>query len=79
VILAIPLAIAGDQSIRWSVKPAIALVILGVVGTGLAYVINFALIASEGASVATYLVPVTAALLGVAVVGEQCTGSSSRA
>jgi len=76
VILAIPLAIAGDQSIHLTVVPVMALLILGVLGTGLAYVINFALIASEGAtgaSVVTYLVPVTAALLGVAILGEPWT------
>jgi drug/metabolite transporter (DMT)-like permease len=75
-ILAIPLPIAGDQPIRWSFVPVMALLILGILGTGLAYVINFALIASEGAtgaSVVTYLVPVTAALLGVAVLDEPWT------
>jgi drug/metabolite transporter (DMT)-like permease len=46
---------------------------------GFAYVINFVLIASEGAtgaSVVTYLVPVTAALLGVAILGEPWTWRS---
>lgn len=73
VLLTIPLAIGGGQTIRWSVVSVTALLVLGVLGTGLAYVINFALITSEGAtgaSVVTYLVPVTAALLGVVVLGE---------
>jgi drug/metabolite transporter (DMT)-like permease len=69
-LMTVLLAIAGNQPISWSPVPVIALLILGVLGTGLAYVINFLLIASEGAigaSVVTYLVPITAAVLGVAI------------
>jgi drug/metabolite transporter (DMT)-like permease len=50
-----------------------AVVILGVIGTGLALIINFQLIATEGAtaaSVVTYLVPAVALLLGVLVLNE---------
>lgn len=50
-----------------------AIGVLGVLGTGVAYVINFELIARGGAvaaSAVTYLVPVVAVALGVAVLGE---------
>jgi drug/metabolite transporter (DMT)-like permease len=50
-----------------------AVLILGVIGTGIALIINFKLIATEGAtaaSVVTYLVPAVALLLGVMVLGE---------
>jgi drug/metabolite transporter (DMT)-like permease len=50
-----------------------AVLILGVVGTGVALIINFQLISTEGAtaaSVVTYLVPVIALLLGVVVLKE---------
>lgn len=52
---------------------ATAVLILGVIGTGIALIINFQLIATEGAtaaSVVTYLVPTVALLLGVIVLGE---------
>lgn len=51
----------------------LAILVLGVLGTGLAYVINYALIATEGptaASVVTYLVPAVAVGLGVTFLGE---------
>ncbi len=51
----------------------LAILVLGVLGTGVAYVINYALIATEGptaASVVTYLVPAVAVALGVAFLGE---------
>lgn len=50
-----------------------AVVILGVLGTGLALVINYTLITTEGpttASVVTYLLPAVAVALGVAILGE---------
>jgi drug/metabolite transporter (DMT)-like permease len=53
-----------------------AVLILGVIGTGVALIINFKLIATEGAtaaSVVTYLVPVVALLLGVLVLNEPAT------
>ncbi|MGD9525322.1 DMT family transporter [Pseudonocardia sp.] len=52
---------------------ALALLILGVAGTGLALVINFTLIATEGptaASVVTYLLPLVAVALGVTFLDE---------
>jgi drug/metabolite transporter (DMT)-like permease len=47
-----------------------------VLGTGIAYVLNYQIIASEGATVAstvTYLLPVVAIVLGVLVLGETVT------
>lgn len=49
---------------------------LAALGTGAAYVINYALIRTEGAagaSVVTYLVPVTSIALGAALLAEQLT------
>lgn len=54
----------------------IALAILGIVGTGLAYIINYALIRSEGptrASVVTYLVPLVSLTLGATALNEPLT------
>lgn len=53
--------------------PIIAFLILGTIGTGAALIINFQLIATEGAtaaSVVTYLVPAVAIALGILVLGE---------
>jgi drug/metabolite transporter (DMT)-like permease len=50
-----------------------SIIVLGVLGTGIAYILNFRLIIDDGPTVAstvTYLIPVVAVLLGVAVLGE---------
>jgi drug/metabolite transporter (DMT)-like permease len=55
-----------------------AVVILGVLGTGIAYVLNYQIITSEGATIAstvTYLLPVVAIVLGVLVLSETITGT----
>lgn len=52
----------------------VAVLILGVAGTGLAYVLNYALLTSEGPTVTSlvaYLIPVVAVVLGVLVLGDQ--------
>jgi drug/metabolite transporter (DMT)-like permease len=45
-------------------------------GTGFAYVLNYQIITSEGATIAstvTYLLPIVAIILGVIVLGEDIT------
>jgi len=59
-----------------------AVAILGIIGTGIAYVLNYQIITSEGATIAstvTYFLPVVAIVLGVLVLGENITQWSSRA
>jgi drug/metabolite transporter (DMT)-like permease len=71
-ILALALPFSGATP----TPPALAvtaILILGIIGTGLALIINFTLVASEGAtaaSVVTYLVPAVALALGILVLGE---------
>jgi len=73
VILGIGLPIGG-----WTIPApdglaVVAVLILGVLGTGLALVINFTLIGTEGptaASVVTYLLPAVALVLGILVLNE---------
>ncbi len=51
----------------------VSVAVLGVIGTGVAYVLNYRLIGDEGATAAstvTYLIPIVAVLLGLAVLGE---------
>jgi drug/metabolite transporter (DMT)-like permease len=70
----LPWARTGDLHLRADATASI--IVLGVAGTGLAYVLNYRLIADEGAtaaSVVTYLLPAVAILLGALVLGESVT------
>jgi drug/metabolite transporter (DMT)-like permease len=76
VMLAIALAVTGVQTPHVTVENVAAIAVLGIVGTGFAYVLNYQIITSEGATVAstvTYLLPVVAIMLGVLVLGESVT------
>jgi drug/metabolite transporter (DMT)-like permease len=76
VMLALALAVSGVQTPHVTGEDVVALVVLGIIGTGIAYVLNYQIITSEGATVAstvTYLVPVVAIVLGVLVLGESIT------
>jgi drug/metabolite transporter (DMT)-like permease len=58
-------------SLTW--KPIVSIVVLGVLGTGLAFVLNFHVIRTAGVttgSMVTYLPPVVAAVAGVVLLGE---------
>jgi drug/metabolite transporter (DMT)-like permease len=75
-LLAVALPLSGARAPQVSAASLASLVILGVLGTGVAYVLNYQIITSEGATVAatvTYLLPVVAIVLGVAVLGETVT------
>ena len=76
IMLAIALAVAGAPAPHASAASLAGLVILGVLGTGIAYVLNYQIITSEGATIAstvTYLLPVVAIVLGVLVLSETIT------
>jgi len=79
-LLALALPVSGAGIPRAADAASLAgLVILGVLGTGVAYVLNYQIITSEGATVAatvTYLLPVVAIVLGVLVLGESITVSA---
>jgi drug/metabolite transporter (DMT)-like permease len=54
----------------------IKITVLSLIKTGIAYVLNYQIITSEGATIAstvTYLLPVVAIVLGVLVLGENIT------
>ena len=56
-----------------SLDPVLALLALGVLGTGFAYILNYAVVRLAGATTAstvTYLVPLVSTGLGIAVLGE---------
>jgi drug/metabolite transporter (DMT)-like permease len=76
VMLAISLAVTGAQAPHFTAESVAAIAVLGIIGTGLAYVLNYQIITTEGATVAstvTYLLPVVAIVLGVIVLGKTVT------
>jgi drug/metabolite transporter (DMT)-like permease len=76
VQLAIALAIAGAPPPHVTAASIAALVVLGIIGTGFAYVLNYQIITSEGATAAstvTYLLPAVAIVLGILVLNEAVT------
>ena len=77
-MLAIALGVSGVQTPHVTAENIAAIAILGVLGTGFAYVLNYQIITSEGATVAstvTYLLPVVAIVLGVLVLNENVTAA----
>ena len=79
VMLAIALAISGAPAPHLTATSVTAIAILGIIGTGFAYVLNYQIITSEGATIAstvTYLLPMVAIVLGVLVLSEGVTVTS---
>jgi drug/metabolite transporter (DMT)-like permease len=76
VLTALALPVAGRSPVQLTPGIAAGLLVLGVCGTGVAYLLNNRVIADEGATTAatvTYLVPVVSVLLGTLVLGEPLT------
>jgi drug/metabolite transporter (DMT)-like permease len=68
--------VAGLQPVHFQTAALLAATVLGVFGTGLAYVMNYRLIVDEGptnASTVGYLLPVVAVLLGAIFLSEALT------
>ena len=73
VVVLEQLAGRGVVTGPWAWDAVLGMLALGVLGSGLAYVLNFRVIAAAGAATAsavTYLTPVVAVAVGVAVLGE---------
>jgi drug/metabolite transporter (DMT)-like permease len=72
-LLAPALVIAGRQPVDLDASVWWAMLALGPIGTGVAYIVNYAIIARDGATLAstvTYLLPVVVVALGAAVLDE---------
>ncbi|WP_191245234.1 DMT family transporter [Amycolatopsis deserti] len=70
-MLAMP--IGGTAPVHLSAGPVIAVLVLGVFSTGIAFALNYRLLATESAvtaSVVGYLLPVVSLVLGALVLGE---------
>lgn len=64
---------AGSAGGGWPWLPLLAILALGIVGTGAAYILQFDVVRGAGpvvGSTITYLIPIVSVLLGVAVLGE---------
>ncbi len=75
-LVLIPAAIAGAPSEVPGLGPIAAVVTLGVVGTGLAFVILYSLISSVGPArtwLVTYIAPLFAVAYGATLLGEEIT------
>ena len=76
LLMLFTLPFGGLAAPHWRFDAVSALLILGILGTGVAYVLNYRLIGDEGPTVAsttTYLLPVVAVVLGAIVVSEPVT------
>jgi drug/metabolite transporter (DMT)-like permease len=74
-LLSLPFAAAttATTGVHLTVRRVLAIGALGVIGTGVAYILNYRIIADVGAtraSVVTYIIPVVAVTVGVVVLGE---------
>ncbi|MGH2675332.1 MAG: DMT family transporter [Actinomycetota bacterium] len=73
LVLVLPFGLAAVPGSRWSWPSALAMVVLGVFGTGLAYIASSTLLGRAGptrGTVQIYFIPVVALVLGVAFRGE---------
>lgn len=76
LLLGAAMPVVGRDEMALDVTVAGSIVMLGALGTGAAYLLFHRLVAEAGAtsaSMVTYMVPVVAVLLGVAVLGEPLT------
>ncbi len=76
ILLAVAMPIAGLDAPAWRWDAVASLLVLGALGTGVAYVLNYRIIQDEGptaASVVTYLLPLVAVALGWTVLNETIT------
>lgn len=74
MVIVVPFGTVGLFHSTWSWDGALAMLPLGLLGTGLAFAAAATLVGRVGAargSVAIYFVPVVAVVLGVIVLGEQ--------
>ncbi|MGZ3142220.1 DMT family transporter [Lentzea chajnantorensis] len=72
LLLALPFGGLQPLHLHWI--GVVAVIVLGVAGTGVAFILNYRVIADEGATTATtvgYLLPVVSVLLGAVFLGEQ--------
>jgi drug/metabolite transporter (DMT)-like permease len=73
VLLALTAPVTARGPVNLTGPVTASILALGMLGTGIAYILNYRLIADEGAtsaSTVTYLLPVVALVLGIIILGE---------
>jgi drug/metabolite transporter (DMT)-like permease len=73
LVLLLVLPLAGTPSLRLGAGPWASLIVLGVLGSGVAYVLMHAIVRAAGASrfsTVTYVIPVVSTTLGVVLLSE---------
>ena len=76
VILAFTAPVLTTAPTRWPATAVLSIILLGALGTGIAYLLNYHIIAAAGATIATtvgYVMPLVSILAGIALLGEQLT------
>ncbi|MDG4794416.1 DMT family transporter [Micromonospora sp. WMMD1082] len=76
LILTCVMTATGREHVAWRADALIGVLVLGILGTGAAYVLNYRIIQDDGpaiASTVTYLLPIVAVILGWAVLQETVT------
>ncbi|MCP2260157.1 Permease of the drug/metabolite transporter (DMT) superfamily [Streptoalloteichus tenebrarius] len=71
---ALAMPVGGLEAVRWNAVSLLAVAVLGVFGTGLAFIVYYRLIADDGPTVASttaYLMPIVSVLLGAVVLHEE--------
>ncbi len=78
--LSFTLPVDGFTAPTWRLDATAGLLVLGILGTGFAYILNYRIIADDGpllASTVTYLLPVVAVSLGALVLDEAFTARAA--
>ncbi|MGI9611068.1 MAG: DMT family transporter [Acidimicrobiia bacterium] len=78
-VLTLPFAAWGVPQSSWSIEAGVAMLLLGVLGTGVAFVLMANLVGRAGATrgaVATYFIPIVAVVLGVVIRNDVVTSAS---
>jgi drug/metabolite transporter (DMT)-like permease len=76
VVLAVIVPVLTSAPVRWSGTAVSCVVLLGALGTGLAYLLNYGIISAAGATTAAtvaYVLPLVSVLAGIVILGERLT------
>jgi drug/metabolite transporter (DMT)-like permease len=76
VVLAVITPLLTSAPVRWSGTAVSCVVLLGALGTGLAYLLNYGIISAAGATTAAtvaYVLPLVSVLAGIVILGERLT------
>ncbi len=76
VVLAVVTPVLTSAPARWPATAVLCVLLLGALGTGIAYLLYYGIISAAGATVATtvgYLMPLVSVLAGIAILGERLT------